>query len=87
MMKRSQKVSLAVCFSTGVALAGTSTEAFERRLHASACTPINGVTNYVYRANQSTTNSLQLECPIPTDWEISKFSLKQINLHGTDLSG
>jgi len=78
--------SVVASISAVVALLATPSQAFDRRIHGSACMAINGITNFISRGNISTTNSLQAECPIPTDSDIRKFQLRTVNLHFTDNS-
>jgi hypothetical protein len=86
MTRPSRQLFLAVCFVSGVVLAGTTTHAFDRRMHASACTlsipSTSASSSYGGGVNTSSSAIVYLACPLPTDSNIRKNSLAFVNIHG-----
>jgi hypothetical protein len=82
MTRPRRKLFLALCFMSGLVLAGTTTHAFDRRMHASACSLAYASSSYGGGSNNSSSAFVYLECPLPTDSNIRKNSLAFVNIHG-----
>jgi hypothetical protein len=82
MTRPSRKLFLALCFMSGLVLAGTTTHAFDRRMHASACTLAIPSSSYGGGLNLSSSAFVYLGCPLSTDSNIRKNSLAFVNIHG-----
>jgi len=76
-----KRISAAMTFSALALAIAAPAAAYEVRQHFSACTPSLSYTNWVDGRNTTTSNTVPLYCPAPSNTSIQNSTVSYLNVH------